>query len=145
MEEYLYANAQQVREAAKRMGINAQYDEAGVLWLDGFIDRQREAASDEVKQKLPNTLGSFLGECIRHTYGGQWLQDKETGYWCVKINDMLTAYPFHKVDKQLRSGDGESVYGFFTAIRAMLSDPLVAAGALSATKSNPVKRPWWRL
>jgi len=120
LESRIRANAELVRNVAReQLGMTVDYDEAGVEWLDEYIDIQRESASDDVKERLPNTLGSYLGECIRQTFGGQWLQDPQAG-WSVKINDKLSVYPFNKVRKQLANGDGDSVLAFFTSIPALL-------------------------
>jgi hypothetical protein len=131
MESQIRSNAELVRSVAReQLGVVVDYDEAGVRWLDGYIDRQREAAEPELKARLASTLGSYLGECIRQTYGGEWLQDPEAG-WTVKISEKLSVYPFNKVQKQLAEGDGESVLGFFTTIAALLAAP-------------GLKRRWWR-
>ena len=135
MESNIRSNAELVRSVAREtLGVSADYDEAGVRWLDQYIDGQREAASQELKERLPSTLGSYLGECVRLTYGGQWVQDPEQG-WSVKINEKLSVYPFNKVRKQLASAEGESVLGFFKAI-----------AALRDGRPTPVVpgRPWWR-
>lgn len=131
MESHIRSNAELVRSVAReQLGIAVEYDEAGVRWLDGYINRQREAAATEVKARLVSTLGSYLGECIRQTYGGDWMQDPEAG-WAVQINEKLSVYPFNKVQKQLADGDGESVLSFFTTISALLAAP-------------DSKRRWWR-
>ena len=120
MEEKLRANAELVRKVAEdELEVTVDYDKDGVAWLDEYIDEQREIAEDDIKNRLPNTLGSFLGECIRHSFGGEWVHDPEAG-WAVKISDKLSAYPFNKVRKQLNSADGESVLSFFKTIPALL-------------------------
>ena len=133
MEEKLHANAELVRTVAKeRLGVDVGYDEAGVRWLDGYISRQHESASDELKAKLVNTLGSFLGECVRHTYGGQWTSEAQSGYWLVQLSPGNCLYPFSKVHKQLQNGADDSVLLFFTAIPALFPP---AASA----------KPWWKV
>lgn len=129
MESQIQANAELVRNVAReKLGVPVDYDEAGVRWLDEYINHQRENAADEVKDRLPNTLGAFLGECIRQTFGGSWLNEPTMG-WAVKVTDGLIVAPFSKVRKQLASADGESVLGFFQTIEVLRAAP---------------KRPWWR-
>lgn len=138
MESQIRANAELVRTVARdSLGIEVAYDEPGVRWLDRYIDNQREAAAPDVRERLPNTLGAYLGECIRLTYGGQWVQD-EMG-WAVKINEHLTVYPFNKVRKQLSNADGDSVLGFFTTIPALLD------GNTPPPFTRQADRPWWKL
>jgi len=136
MEEQIRSNAELVRTVAqKSLGVDAGFDEDGVRWLDQYIDGQREAATEEVKDRLPNTLGAFLGECIRQTFGGQWIQE-EMG-WAVKINEKLTLYPFNKVRKQLSNPEGDSVLSLFTTIPALLQRTSTATAA--------AKQPWWKI
>ena len=71
MESNIRSNAELVRSVAREtLGVSVDYDEAGVRWLDQYIDGQRQSASQELKERLQGTLGSYLGECIRLTYGG---------------------------------------------------------------------------
>src|SRR5436190_23483653 len=133
MESRIRANAELVREVAReKLGVEIQYDEDGVRWLDGYIDDQRDEAAQDLKDRLPSTLGSYLGECVRLTYGGEWLQDAQTG-WMVKINDKLSVYPFNKVRKQLNNAEGDSVLAFFRTIPALLHGKPVVS-----------RRPWWK-
>ncbi len=141
MEEHIRANAELVLKLAQELGAEVGYNEAGVRWLNAYIDGQRQAASVEVKNKLPNTLGSYLGECIRQTYGGRWVKSPE-GWWGVEVNEKLTAFPFNKVRKQLENEDGDSVLGFFTAIPAIVTSDLGAKQDTAKTKSP--SRPWWK-
>ncbi len=121
MEQHIRANAELVRTVAReQLEIEVGYDEGGVRWLDAYIDGQRRSADEDLKRRLPNTLGSFLGECIRQTYGGRWVQDDEHG-WCVQINERVSAFPFNKVQKQLAGEDGESVLGMFVSLAALLA------------------------
>lgn len=143
MESHILANAELVRKVAfDQLGESIQYDEAGVRWLDKYIDVQRESASAEVKAKLPNTLGSFLGESIRQTYGGQWIEDPEYG-WMVRIDEGVSVFPFNKVTKHLSNEDGDSVLGLFTAIPGMLEYAAKQRQEVGSD-SQPSNRPWWK-
>ncbi|MFN8955300.1 MAG: hypothetical protein ACK5V9_09995 [Burkholderiales bacterium] len=139
MEQQILANAELVRTVAReQLAIAVGFDEAGVRWLDRYIDGQRIGANESTKEKLPNTLGSYLGECIRQSFGGTWIEDKEYG-WAVRINQQVTVFPFSKVRKQLSSNaEGESVLGLYTSIPALLEEQIT-----TASPSN--KRSWWKL
>lgn len=144
MENHILANAELVRKVAhEQLGTPVQYDEAGVRWLDGYIDVLRGSASEETKAKLPSTLGSFLGECIRQTHNGRWVQDPEHG-WMVKINESVSVYPFNKVGKQLANEDGDSVLGLFTAIAPMLLHVASTQKAGAGTDAKTGSQPWWK-
>lgn len=112
------ANAELVVSvAAKQLGEAVGYDEAGVRWLDGYIQRQHEQGDPANRDGLVSTLGSFLGECIVQSFGGTWTEIN--GAWCVQFDDCNAAYPFAKVDKQLEHGAEDSVLSFFTLIPVM--------------------------
>jgi hypothetical protein len=143
MEQQIQENAELARRVAQeQMKVVVDYDEAGVRWLDRYVEGQRLAASEDTKAKLPNTLGSFLGECIRQTYGGQWIQDPELG-WAIRVNNKLTVSPFNKVRKHLANVDGDSVLGLFTSISAMLSSRK-ASEASSVEALVLPNHPWWK-
>ena len=143
MEDQIKANAELVRDLMREeMGLELQYDEAGVRWLAGYIDRQRDAASESTKHMLQSVLGSYLGECICRTYGGQWFQHPEFG-WGVRISDKLTAFPMNKVGKQLADADGQSVLPFFTTIRNLRKSP--PGQVPPSPAQGGAKRPWWKV
>src|SRR4030095_11778686 len=94
------------------------FDAPSVQWLEGFIERQRirEDVGPEFVSKMVSGLGSYLGECIVRSYGGQWALGNDG--WRVQFDDKNAAFPFAKVQKQFANGKdaGDGVYGFFTAI-----------------------------
>jgi hypothetical protein len=113
--EKIRANAALVvRIASEQLEENIGYDEAGVRWLDGYIQRQHEGGNASNHEGLVNTLGSYLGECIIHSFGGEWAEVE--GSWSVRFDDRNAAYPFAKVAKQLENGREDSVLSFFTLI-----------------------------
>ena len=94
------------------------YNRESVAWVEGFIEQQRrrrDITEHEVTDWV-QLIGSYLGECVRHTYAGVWrIYD---GEWGVFFNDSNAAFPFNKVRKQFSNGiaDGESILSFFDVI-----------------------------
>jgi len=141
MENKIRSNADTFRQIIKKsLNIELAYDLEGVRWLDEYIDRQRETLTDDEKAKLPNPLGSYLGESIRRTYGGTWTQHPEFG-WGVRVNDRITVFPFNKVEKHLANAEGDSILGMFTSIAPLLRNH--SSSSSSKSKYIP-KRPWWK-
>src|SRR5437773_5184459 len=68
------ANAELVIAMANKRGHEVGYDEEGVRWLDGFIQRQHEQGDRGHFDGLISTLGSYLGECMVHAIGGESAQ-----------------------------------------------------------------------
>ncbi|WP_020474751.1 hypothetical protein [Zavarzinella formosa] len=109
-----------VSVARKQLAVDVGYDEAGVRWLDGYIQRQHEQGDPANRDGLTNTLGSYLGECIVRSFGGVWAEVDES--WGVRFDDRNAAFPFAKVGKQLEHGAGDSVLSFFTAIPVLFPE-----------------------
>lgn len=95
-------------------GIELGFDTDSVEWLDGFIERQREDADADKMNGLTNVLGSFLGECIRHNFGGEWEQT-ENGL-AIRFDNNNAAFPFNKTAKQFQNGAEDSVLSFYKTI-----------------------------
>ena len=125
----IMANAALVlKVASELMGHDAGYDEAAVIWLDGFIEGMHDKPDSE-KERLIDTLGSFLGECIRHTYGGQWRWNARLETWGIHFSeeaDKNAVFPFNKVRKHLLNGpdSGDSVLSLFRMIPVIFKKDL---------------------
>ncbi len=59
-----------VTVANKQLAKEVGYNENGVEWLDGYIQRQHTQGDVANRDGLVNTLGAYLGECIIHNFGG---------------------------------------------------------------------------
>lgn len=111
--EAIKANAALVLKAFEEHRTLA-YDEESVVWLDGYIERNRHDWDEQKAEKLVNILGSFFGECIRLNYGGEWRM-LENGLG-VAFSDGNAAFPFNKIRKQIQNGSEDSIASFYTAI-----------------------------
>lgn len=109
-----------VRTIKAEQHIDVEYDSEAAHALSHFIDQFRHQYTDDVPPEMVQTMGAFLGECIRAVYGGGWGQESDTGEWGVAIpvrgGDVWT-FPFSKVYKHFAQGSSESVGEFFDALR----------------------------
>lgn len=138
MRDKILANARMFADFAhKELGVHIEFDEAGARWLDDYIEGLRTTVSPQTRDRLPDTLGAFLGECIRQTYGGDWMPDQGTGSWGVAITKDVMVFPIAKVAKHLSGTEGDSVYGLFRSIPALLSHA-------SHTQGPAERRAWWK-
>jgi len=120
-EEKIRANAQGViHRFSSLSGLHEQfgYNHESIRWIEGFIEQQRSQGSvtPETTANLIQTIGSFLGECIIHSYGGTW---KQTGdQWGIFFDESNAVFPFNKVTKQFQNGltSGDSILSFFELI-----------------------------
>jgi len=70
MVDRIRANAQLVVTwARENLDTEVGFDEAGVRWLDGYIQHQHEQGNPANREGLVNRLGSYLGASSRATEG----------------------------------------------------------------------------
>lgn len=116
----IQANAELVvKTFAENNDVKLDYDEKSVEWMDGYIERNRLKWDAETAAKLSNVLGSFLGECIRRNFGGEW-QTTENGL-AVVFSDGNAAFPFNKTGKQIANGSDDSIAGFYNTISVLFN------------------------
>ncbi|MFX0094728.1 MAG: hypothetical protein ACFFBD_23530 [Candidatus Hodarchaeota archaeon] len=123
MEDRIRETAEQViRIIREDLGIALEYDEESVAWVDGYIERIKERSSDQESfENLIGAFGAYLGECIRHQFGGQW--EEIDGQWAIVFIEgkkHVEVFPFGKVEKQFHS-NYDSILEFFTATSTFLN------------------------
>jgi hypothetical protein len=119
--EKIRANAQLIINKAgpiSGLGSRFGYNRESVAWIEGYIERCRntpEFSRDGIPG-LVEVLGSYVGECVIHVYGGEWREHSDT--WGVFFDDKNCVFPFAKVHKQFDNGieGGDSILGFFEII-----------------------------
>ena len=122
MEENIHKNAELVIKQMKELlDVTLKYDEDSVRWLDDYVAGIRASLDRDVKDNLINVLGSFFGECIRHSYGGAWKQT-ENG-WAISFDDKNAVFPFSKMSKHFER-EGESILGLSTSIPVVFKEIL---------------------
>ncbi|MGA2027256.1 MAG: hypothetical protein ABSH17_09350 [Syntrophobacteraceae bacterium] len=122
MEQTIRRNAELViKEMKDRFGVTLSYDEKSVAWLDDYIARIRADLSRDITDKLIDVLGSFFGECIRHSYGGVWRQTEHG--WAISFDDNNAVFPFAKMSKHFDE-EGESILGLYTSIPLVFKEVL---------------------
>ncbi len=118
--ENIRLNAELVSKTfGENNGVNLAFDEDSVEWVDGYIERNRETWDEQTAARLSGVFGSFLGECIRLNFGGEW-QMNEFGLGIV-FEDGNTAYPFNKIKKQIENGAVDSIASFYNTISTVFN------------------------
>ena len=116
--EAIKANAEIViKTFLQNNRVELGYDEGSVVWLDGYIERNRQNWDEDTAEKLTSVLGSFLGECLRRNYGGDWQMTK-IGLG-IAFREGNVAFPFNKLRKQIQNGSADSIAGFYKTISAI--------------------------
>ncbi len=83
---------------AERVALDYSVD--SVSWLDGYIERHRADLDAAEKTLLQQKFGAYLGETIRHNYGGRWARD-ENGEWKIVFQEAQQAAPFAIIGEHL--------------------------------------------
>ena len=110
---------------------------AGVAFLDGFIERQRENGNKANRVQLADMAGCYLGAALLAEAGGRWVQDPKHGLG-VELAPRFVAYPFAKAAKQFANGRtaGDSVLSFFDVSVSLAADAQLRA-SLGKTGTPP--------
>jgi hypothetical protein len=129
LEEKVRANSEFVvndlGRKASDLGESFGYNRDSVEFVEGYIERTKQRrASQEQIDSLVQVLGSFLGECIRHAYGGEWREYE--GNPGIFFENGTAAFPFNKVGMQFKNGLPDSILGFFDVI------PKIKGGEITA-------------
>lgn len=103
----------------KSFFIDLKYDKESILKLDDMI---RSAWPEKPPVQIDNVIllfGSFLGEAIRQTLGGEWIENEQG--WGIKIGD-ATLMVFNKIKKRLLNGMGDSISYYYQSMEKMLQN-----------------------
>lgn len=116
LRDKIQANAQMVindlGKLASDLGDNFGYNRESVEFIEGYIERcKQRGVTPEQTEGLVQMLGSFLGECIVHVYGGEWREYE--GQPGIFFENGSGAFPFSKVRMQFKNGLQDSVLGFY--------------------------------
>jgi hypothetical protein len=108
-----------IATAKQSFDINLKYDEESILKLDGLID---SAWLDKLPTELDSIIllfGSFLGEAIRHTLGGVWVEAEQG--WGLRVGE-ATIMVFTKIKKRLLNGAEDSISYYYQSTKGMLKN-----------------------
>ncbi len=65
-----------------RKQLDLKYDLASVKFLAEFIEQNKSNVKKDNLNKLINSYGAFLGECVIENYGGSW-KKMRMKYWSL--------------------------------------------------------------
>lgn len=95
--------------------LNIEFNDDGVKYLEGFIERVKSQFSKEDSDGIINTCGAFFGQCIIENYGGKWMYD-ENNQIVVSFGEKNNVYPISKTRKQFENGLDDSIYSMYSII-----------------------------
>lgn len=100
------------------MRIELSYDEASLLRIDEIISTAwPQSSSGQEIPKRVEIWASYLGECFRAIFGGEWIKT-EAG-WGVRIGKVVLSV-FAKMEKRFQNGMGDSISFYYEVYKKHL-------------------------
>ncbi|MCY4145288.1 MAG: hypothetical protein OXE95_06815 [Chloroflexi bacterium] len=84
----------------EKEAVTLDYSAESVRWLDSYIARHRGELDAGDKSLLQEKFGAYLGESIRHNYGGCWARARN-GEWMIEFDERHQASPFALIAEHL--------------------------------------------
>ena len=84
----------------EKEAVQLDYSAESVRWLDDYIERHRAQLDASDKSLLQEKFGAYLGESIRHNFGGRWTRDSQ-GEWTIVFDEQRQASPFALIAEHL--------------------------------------------
>ena len=118
--------------ARQRYGISLDYSPASVEQVEAIADKLfqsipkgfvgklfQKGPSDEEIKTASKMLGSYIGEVLRGSMGGDWAINQELSAIGIQTGETWV-FPPSKVHKRLTEGPGDNLWFYF---RALLDQP----------------------
>lgn len=123
---------------AQGMSVTLDYSEASIAPLETLLGalyrdihhppvrdlEQPAAPSAEQIDDLCRLWGSYLGEVVRHRWGGEWaLEQYPGGGFATLVLNVggNKLFPSLKIYRRLTDGEGDSIATFYSQVRAKLT------------------------
>jgi len=122
-------NARVVVEVmSEDLGAPFDFNRKSVEVLDAYIEKHRTSFDDTTREELISLFGSFLGETIIKTYGGDWRYNTEFG-WGVELPARVTVFPFNTTRNHFDLGEEDSIVALFALVPSLIQTAEAQTGA----------------
>ena len=114
--------AQHVIDSTKEAyNIELRYDTESMRKLDAIIDL---IGKPKRLDTIATNMGAFLGEALRHVYGGRWVWEEWSQSWVIQLPKIEgrtpVLRPIGRVWKRFEEGSDKSISYFVEVIDDML-------------------------
>ncbi len=89
-----------------------------MVWIDGFIGRNREVVTEEYRYGWAIAFGYIIGETLIRECDGAWEYSEEQDEWLVNLG-IGKANPINKTFKYL-TNRADSVASFFRVMKLIV-------------------------
>lgn len=137
--ERLRETAELFVKLATDAGQALEFDDAGIRWAAWYVDGIRPVEREDQRRVQAALVGSFVGEALIATRGGEWVNDD--GEWSLRLADGTRVHPFRQALKHITDGEDESILSLLadTADADASSDAGPAPDPAAALKETAEK------
>jgi len=115
----VHSNTRRVIEGMQEeLQVTLQLDADSILWLDDYINKQRDLITKDLRDQMIEGFGCYLGDSIIEVYGGRWVLHESQGL-CVQLKTDAVALPFPAVARQFAPGSPSSIFAMFAKVPEM--------------------------
>jgi len=111
--ERLRETAELFVKLARDAGQALEFDDAGIRWAAWYVDGIRPVEREDQRRVQAALVGSFVGEALIATRGGEWVNDE--GEWSLRLGDGTRLYPFRQALTHITDGEDESILSLLAA------------------------------
>jgi hypothetical protein len=138
------SGAERLRETAElfvKLAMDAgqalEFDDAGIRWAAWYVDGIRPVEREDQRRVQAALVGSFVGEALIATRGGEWVNDD--GEWSLRLADGTRVHPFRQALKHITDGEDESILSLLAETGDETADDAPAADPAAALKETAEK------
>ena len=122
------AYAQQAVELAHEFNAQLDYSENSLMEVEAILARlarempASKPSTDDVNE-ICKTWGCYLGEVVRHRFGGDWSIETYPGKQFATLTLTVNGnklFPSMKIHRRLTEGEGENICTFYRMVKTKL-------------------------
>lgn len=98
-----------IRGIEETFGRKLGYDIESLRQLDAIIQEGWDGQPPEKFDEVISSFGTYLGEVLTKTFGGDWVQSENHAELAVQLSGDLLVFPFSKMEKRFRNGMQDSI------------------------------------
>ena len=131
VESMALAYAEQAVALAHEFNAQLDYSENSLMEVEAILARlarempASKPSPDDVNE-ICKTWGCYLGEVVRHRFGGDWSIDTypATDFATLRLTvNGNKLFPSMKIHLRLSEGDAENVWAFYRMVKTKLEKP----------------------
>ncbi len=96
------------------------YSEESMKRIDAIINKGWPNGPPVMLEPTAVAFGAYVGEAIKRNLGGNWGYSEEEGYFLENVGGKAKVFPFAKVVKRFKEGEGDSIGFYYAATKHII-------------------------